>query len=450
MSENLSAEPPTNSIYLGSSRRQHQYLVSQSAVVMKLGLLMLKSGASAFRVKTSMARLARAVGLEEHHSQVTFTELTTTAYAAGNFRTEIGEQRAMGISAYRIDLLSDFVSNLPEKISPFEAGQEIDRIARLPHLYPQWLLSLAAAFACAGFAFLNNGGVVECSIVFFCSGLGQLLRSFLLSKEVNHLAIWFLCGVFSAGTYICAVSALTALGLTSSDHLVGFISAILFLVPGFPLVTAMLDLARFDFSAAIGRLTYVGLLLASASFAVWILAFTFELPLQKAVPLEFSPMTLYSLRVAASFIAAYGFAMLFSAMPTSCLWAGIIAAVVNPLRILATDVGLAPQLAVFTGALLAATLAEIIAPLYRRKYSRVSLSVPAVVTMVPGVTFYRSMAHLSDGDIAEAAVGMVEVWLLFFAIGMGLVFARFLMDKNWFYNRDLQKVRHFNIDYHLR
>ena len=71
----------TYSIYLGSSREQHKYIVSQSQGVLKLGRILMKSGASAYRIKASMARLAKAVGLQEHHAQVTFTEIATDAAA---------------------------------------------------------------------------------------------------------------------------------------------------------------------------------------------------------------------------------------------------------------------------------------------------------------------------------------------------------------------------------
>ena len=64
----------TRSIYLGSSRLAHEHLVAQSQVVLRLGRILMKSGASAYRIKASMARLAKAVGLKEHHAQVTFTE----------------------------------------------------------------------------------------------------------------------------------------------------------------------------------------------------------------------------------------------------------------------------------------------------------------------------------------------------------------------------------------
>ena len=48
----------TYSIYLGSSREQHKFIVAQSQVVLRLGRILMKSGASAYRIKASMARWA--------------------------------------------------------------------------------------------------------------------------------------------------------------------------------------------------------------------------------------------------------------------------------------------------------------------------------------------------------------------------------------------------------
>ena len=109
-----------------------------------------------------------------------------------------------------------------------------------------------------------------------------------------------------------------------------------------------------------------------------------------------------------------------------------------------------PQISVFLAALVASLLAELISPLHGRKYSRISLSVPAVVTMVPGVMFYRSMAYLSNGNLTDAISGMVDVFLIFLALGSGLVISRFVTDENWLFNRDLQKVRTYDSHAHLR
>ena len=45
----------TRSIYLGSTRLAHEHLVAQSQVVLRLGRILMKSGASAYRIKASMA-----------------------------------------------------------------------------------------------------------------------------------------------------------------------------------------------------------------------------------------------------------------------------------------------------------------------------------------------------------------------------------------------------------
>ena len=81
----------------------HDRLAHQSQVVLRLGQMLLSFGASAYRVKKSMADVARAVGISEHRAQVTYTEIITTAYASGTFRTELAEQRLMGVNADKID-----------------------------------------------------------------------------------------------------------------------------------------------------------------------------------------------------------------------------------------------------------------------------------------------------------------------------------------------------------
>ena len=431
----------TRSIYLGSTRLAHEHLVAQSQVVLRLGRILMKSGASAYRIKASMARLAKAVGLKEHHAQVTFTEISTSSYTDGNFRTEVAEQRTMGINAHKLDQLGKFISELPEKITPAEANAELDRIDSAKPLYTRWMLALASAVACAGFAFLNRGGLVECTVVFFAAGAGQFLRSTLLKRGVSHLATWMACGFLAAGLYIAIVNVLVAVGWISPNHMIGFISSVLFLVPGFPMVTGMLDISRMDFLAGISRLTYVGLLLLSASS---------PLPLAAPAPLNLDPTLYLVLQVLSSGVAAAGFAMLFAASPVACVWGGVIAAVANPVRIHMVEAGMPAHMAATIAVFGVGILAEIVAPLHQRKYTRISLSVPAVVTMVPGVPFYRSMSHFASGDMYSAASGFVQSLLIFMALGMGLAFVRLLFDKNWLFDQDTQVLNRLDTDRHLR
>ena len=91
----------------------------------------------------------------------------------------------------------------------------------MPHLYKRWMLSLASAIACTGFAFLNRGGLVECLVVFIAAGAGQFLRSTLMKRGTSHMAIWMACGFLGAGTYIGIIRLLVALNLVGSDHIGG-------------------------------------------------------------------------------------------------------------------------------------------------------------------------------------------------------------------------------------
>lgn len=440
----------TYSIYLGSSREQHKFIVAQSQVVLRLGRILMKSGASAYRIKASMARLAKAVGLDEHHAQVTFTEIATTAYGNGNFRTEVAEQRTMGINSHKIDLLGNFISELPERITPQEANAELERIDSMPHLYKRWMLALASAVACAGFAFLNRGGLIECSAVFIAAGLGQFLRSTLMKRGVSHMAIWMACGFLSAGAYIGLINLLTGLQLIGSEHMVGFISSILFLVPGFPMVTGMLDISRMDLLAGMSRLMYVTVLLVSASFAVWVLASLFHLPLAQNARPDISAGLYLLLQVVSSGVAAAGFAMLFAASPVACVWGGVIAAVANPARIWLVEAGWTSHMAATLAVFAVGIMAELVAPLHGRQYSRISLSVPAVVTMVPGVPFYLAMSHMSSGDLYAAMGGFAQSFLTFLALGLGLAFVRLLFDKNWLIDHDTQVLKKLNMNQHMR
>ena len=85
--------------------------------------------------------------------------------------------------------------------------------------------------------------------------------------------------------------------------------------------------------------------------------------------------------------------------------------------------------AVGLAALAAGLLAVFVAR--RTRFSRVTLSVPAVVIMIPGVPLYRALTYLNNQQIDEALGALFTVMFTIVAIGMGLALSRMLTDKNW-------------------
>ena len=382
--------------------------------------MLLSFGASAYRVKKSMADLARAVGISEHRAQVTYTEIIATAYANGTFRTELAEQRLMGVNADKIDRINNYVASLHGKsVRVEDVSDELDKIAKVPGLYDWFSNALASGLACAAFAFLNGGGWVECSAVAVASFFGQA-----------HFGVWMACGALAAMIYILLVApAQQFLGIEST-HQAGFISALLFLVPGFPLVTGLIDLVRQDFQGGVGRLVYVTMLVMSAGVAVWAISAIFGWSVTPEYGVSLVPWLHYLLRFLTSFVAAYGFAMLFNSPQRVCATAALIGAVINTARIaLHLELGVPAPAAVGLAALAAGLLAVFVAR--RTRFSRVTLSVPAVVIMIPGVPLYRALTYLNNQQIDEALGALFTVMFTIVAIGMGLALSRMLTDKNW-------------------
>src|SRR5699024_1656671 len=147
-------------------------------------------------------------------------------------------------NADRLMEIERFVSALPAGATVEQVEDGVARIRAKATLYGPWLNALFAAVACAAFAFLNNGGPVECAGVFVAAGLGQLLRRALLHRGMNQFAVTMLAAALASALYLGIMTTLLATGATAVNHEAAYVSAVLFLVPGFPLVTGALDLAR--------------------------------------------------------------------------------------------------------------------------------------------------------------------------------------------------------------
>ena len=408
----------------------------QSTVVLRLGCLMLAAGAGSYRVKSSMARAASAVGLDRHEATVTMTEIVTSSYVGNRFRTETAEVRRGGVNVARLEALRRIVHDLRAHETVEHLQTKLDEVARMKGLYGAFLNAAASGVACAGFCFLNQGGWVECLAVLVAAFVGQAVRRQMLVRRYQHFFTWLVCGVVASGVYMGIVGLLGAAGLIEGNHQGGVISAILFLIPGFPMVTAMLDLVRQDFSSALSRAAYVLMVMASAGVAVWTVTFLFNWQVEATDVSVPTGWVLHVLRCLCSFVAAYGFSMLFNAGAKASTLAAVVGALANTGRLILIDEFHVPwQLAVGLAAVIIGVLAQLFVT--RASLSRVALSVPAVLIMIPGVPFYRAISALNDRAVdanvavGQAAANLAEVFFVITAIGVGLAMARILTDHNW-------------------
>jgi Putative threonine/serine exporter len=183
------------------------------------------------------------------------------------------------------------------------------------------------------FAFLNNGGAPEMIASMVGGGIGQWSRSRLSSLQLNPYGAAALCAVIASGMYFPIAALSSHVGFGTVRHPAGLISSVLFLVPGFALVAALLDLLRHQTAAAVTRMSYGVMIFLAATFGLSVVvAFVkVDLTLEPALELAY-PLKLV-LRGIASFLGGCGFAMLYNSSGRTAFAVGLLALGANELRL---------------------------------------------------------------------------------------------------------------------
>jgi uncharacterized membrane protein YjjB (DUF3815 family) len=146
-------------------------------------------------------------------------------------------------------------------------------------------------------------------------------------------------------------------GFGVAHHTVGLISSVLFLVPGFPLVTSLLDMLQHETVVALARLTYATMLLLTAALGLSVVIAVAGFSVEASQPLALAESLLLVLRALASFAGACGFAMLYNSSSRTVLRVGMLAIVGNTIRLALHDAGLALPPATFVGAFVVGLMA---------------------------------------------------------------------------------------------
>ena len=93
--------------------------------------------------------------------------------------------------------------------------------------------------------------------------------------------------------------------------------------------------------------------------------------------------------------------------------------------------GFPPAIAAFLGALLSGLLASCLKS--AAGYPRISVTVPSIVIMVPGLYFYRAIYNLGILSLMDSATWFADAILIIVALPLGLIFARIVTDKTFRY-----------------
>lgn len=407
-------------------------LRAKASVIGRIGLMLLACGTGAWRVRRSMNTVARALHLT-CTADIGLTSISYTCFDHDeSFSQTLGLKEA-GVNTAKLNELENFVETFPgeaDEISGEAIHKELDAIDRENGPYTPLQLGAASALACGAFTFLLGGGPIEIFCAFLGAGAGNYLRAQLLRRRYTLFLCIVLSVMLACLVYTLALRVGETMFSVSSAHEAGYICAMLFIIPGFPFITSGIDLAKQDMRSGLERLAYALIIIAVATLTAWIMAMLLGLNPGDFPEQNLSDTALLFFRLLASFCGVFGFSIMFNSPVRLAASAALIGMIANTLRLELVDyASMAPAAAAFLGALTAGLLASLLKD--KLGYTRISVTVPSIVIMVPGLYLYRGVYLMGIMDLTQAAPWLASATLIVLALPLGLIFARILTDRDF-------------------
>ncbi len=407
-------------------------LKEKATLVGRLGIMMLSVGTGAWRVRNSMNSIARSLGLS-CSADIGLLSITWTCVEGDDTYTQSFSLPTSGVNTDKLMELEMFLKDFSELANVYSVDhfhKILDRIQSKPANYNAIQQGLAAAIACGAFTFLLGGGIVEMICAFFGAGAGNFVRNKMIGRKLSLFANVGVSVAVACIVYVLAILLSQTFLSVSEVHQAGYICAMLFVIPGFPLITGGIDMSKLDMRSGLERTMYALLIITVATLTGWVTAMIFKFQPADFQELRIETGMMIILRIIASFFGVYNFSIMFNSPRKMALTAGLIGMISNTLRLELIDLLNFPVgVAAFVGAFCAGCIASIV----KKKigFPRISLTVPSIVIMVPGLFMYRGIYNIGLNDIGTGSLWLTKAILIVVALPIGLVAARLCTDKNF-------------------
>ena len=377
-------------------------------------LLLLQYGAESNLVVGVSTRLGYALGATRVECTLTANSIVLTTvfdrYCITTARRNVdrGVNMTVVSSVQRIMLAAE--EGRLDRVGVHEA---LEAVQQRTQVYPPWLVLVMVALSCACFARLSGADWPVCALTFAASVCGMRVRQWLGGLHFNAML------VFMATAFV--TSLIAGLGLrfqVGNDAHIAMASAVLMLVPGFPLINSLSDVLKGFMNMGIGRWALATVLTLGSSLgivmALAVLGIDSWSSTAVARPALLSALDILWLLVNDWFFAAIpaaGFALLFNVPPRALKFCAALGALGHGTATLLKLAQVTPVFATFFAAALVGSLGVWLAQRYHRAHPKV-FTVAAVIPMFPGIPAYKAMLALvlieKEGYSPERFAVMVD------------------------------------------
>ena len=396
-------------------------------VLLRFGALMLRTGNTAIRTREWIGLLASKMGFDAVSVSLSLDSITASVRRSGERSMAMREIGPPATNVSRIAELEHLAKTLEPRSAPSEIAVRLEEIESTKPLYSSVQIAAAVGIASGGFAFLNGAAALEMFAAALGGGIGQWFRSWLSRRHLNQYGAVALSAVVASGVFVLGAALARRAGLEFVHYPSGFISSVLFLIPGFPLIAGLFDLLQHQTVAAVSRLAYGLMMLLAVALGLSIVIAIAGVDITRQPALELAYPLKLSLRAVASFVAACAFAMLFNTSARTVVAAGLLALVANDLRLILIDMGMMLAPAAFFAALLIGLVALVVDE--RFNVPRLAMTVAPIVIMIPGIYAFEMIVLFNRGKMLDALQASAACGFVIGALAMGLATARFFSRR---------------------
>lgn len=399
---------------------------------LQVGEVLLSSGEAAADTAVTMARLARACGLDTVEIDITFTSITICCRrgtaAAPVTTMRIVRHRTTDLTRLaEVTRIVDGVIRGRTGLSAAEAA--VADAVRAPHPYPRWVATAGWAGLAAAAAVLLGGGptiaVTALVVTAVIDRVGRLLgrwgvSAFFLQMVGALVATAATLGLFALGELPPGVQPSLVIA-----------ASITVLLSGLSVVGAVQDAITSHFVTGAGRFVEIALLSAGLLTGVTIglkIGITFGIDLDPAEAVA-TDLTRFGISTAAAATAAAMAAVAYYA-PLRSLPAAALAGAIGWAAYGGLTLGARLGPVVSTG--IAAVIIGVASELFGRVTSidRHVISLAGIIPLLPGLTAYRGFYQLATGtNVVDGLVTVALALAIGLALAAGVTLGQFVSRR---------------------
>ncbi len=208
------------------------------SLLLKIGSLLMSSGANSMRIRVTLDRVATAFGF---HAELLITHRALMINLQGEDQNHafnmLKRTSPHGVNFRLVSGISKMSWNIVKGNWTIDAiDEELDRLQALPH-YPRIIILTFVSLADVSFCRLFGGGAIEMAIAFVATFIGLIVRQETTKKKYNAYMCMYLAALTSS-----LISGLAVKYNIGTNPQYAFATSVLYLIPGVPLINSFSDL----------------------------------------------------------------------------------------------------------------------------------------------------------------------------------------------------------------